>query len=93
LASVVVAVAAAISPHGTNRDAARSAVEGWRRLGFLEIEMIYWGLVFFIVAIMATAFGLGGMAASSAGVAQLLIFMLTAVFALSLLAGVYRRVR
>jgi uncharacterized membrane protein YtjA (UPF0391 family) len=55
--------------------------------------MIYWGLVFFIVATIATAFGLGGMAASSAGVAQLLIFMLTAVFALSLLAGVYRRVR
>jgi len=55
--------------------------------------MLYWGLVFSIVAVMAAAFGLGGLAASSAGVAQLLMFMLTAVFAISLLAGVYRRVR
>jgi uncharacterized membrane protein YtjA (UPF0391 family) len=55
--------------------------------------MLYWGLVFFIVAIMAAAVGLGGLAASSAGVAQLLAFMLTAFFAISLLAGFYRRVR
>jgi uncharacterized membrane protein YtjA (UPF0391 family) len=55
--------------------------------------MIYWSLVFFIIAVMATAFGLGGIAASSAGVAQLLVFMLTAFFAVSLLAGFYRRVR
>ena len=55
--------------------------------------MIYWGLVFFIVAIMATAFGLGGMAATSAGVVQLLALMLTAFFAISLVAGFYRRAR
>jgi|ThiBio_1000_plan_1041568.scaffolds.fasta_scaffold00120_16 uncharacterized membrane protein YtjA (UPF0391 family) len=55
--------------------------------------MLYWGLVFFIVAVMAAAFGLGGLAAASAGVAQLLAFMLMAIFAISLLAGFYRRVR
>jgi uncharacterized membrane protein YtjA (UPF0391 family) len=58
---------------------------------FQETEMIYWGLVFFIVAIMATAFGLGGMAASSAGVVQLLAMVLTVFFAISVLAGFYRR--
>lgn len=55
--------------------------------------MVYWGLVFFIIAIIAAAFGLGGLAASSAGVAQLLIFMLTVLFAISLLAALCRRVR
>jgi uncharacterized membrane protein YtjA (UPF0391 family) len=63
-------------------------VTDFRRQG-----MINWGLVFFIVAIMAAAFGLGGIAASSAGVVQLLASMLTAFFAISLLAGFYRRAR
>jgi uncharacterized membrane protein YtjA (UPF0391 family) len=55
--------------------------------------MIYWGLVFFIVAVMAATFGLGGIAASSVAVAQLMVFMLTAFFAISLVAGFYRRAR
>jgi uncharacterized membrane protein YtjA (UPF0391 family) len=55
--------------------------------------MIYWGLVFFIVAVMATAFGLGGIAASSAGVVQLLALLLMTFFAISILAGFYRRAR
>jgi uncharacterized membrane protein YtjA (UPF0391 family) len=93
LARVVAAKAAAISQHGTNRGGVRSSVEGWRRLRFQESGMIYWGLVFFIVAIMATAFGLGGIAASSAGVVQLLAMMLTVFFAISVLAGFYRRAR
>jgi uncharacterized membrane protein YtjA (UPF0391 family) len=32
--------------------------------------MLYWGLVFFIVAIKAAAIGHGGLAASTAGDAQ-----------------------
>jgi uncharacterized membrane protein YtjA (UPF0391 family) len=67
-------------------------VDDWRQ-DHRRSGMLYWGLVFFIVAIMAAAVGLGGLAASSAGVAQLLAFMLTAFFAISLLAGFYRRVR
>ncbi|MBN9076236.1 MAG: DUF1328 domain-containing protein [Rhizobiales bacterium 65-79] len=55
--------------------------------------MIYWGLVFIIIAVMATAFGLGGIAAASAGVAQLLAMLLTVLFAISILAGFYRRAR
>jgi uncharacterized membrane protein YtjA (UPF0391 family) len=82
----------AIFQHGTNQGGGRSPVDDWRR-DFQETDMIYWGLVFFIVAIMATAFGLGGIAASSAGVAQLLAMMLTVFFAISLLAGLYRRAR
>jgi uncharacterized membrane protein YtjA (UPF0391 family) len=60
---------------------------------FMRLGMIYWGLVFFIVAVMATAFGLGGIAASSAGVVQLLALLLTTFFAISILAGFYRRAR
>ena len=50
-------------------------------------------IVAFAFASMATAFGLGGIAASSAGVVQLLALMLTAFFAISIVAGFYRRAR
>jgi uncharacterized membrane protein YtjA (UPF0391 family) len=87
------ALGVAISQHGTNRGGVRSSVDGWRRLRFQESGMIYWGLVFIIIAVMATAFGLGGIAAASAGVAQLLAMLLTVLFAISILAGFYRRAR
>jgi uncharacterized membrane protein YtjA (UPF0391 family) len=83
---------AAISQHGTNGGGIHCppllGMPDFRRQG-----MIYWGLVFFIVAVMATAFGLGGIAASSAGVVQLLALLLTTFFAISILAGFYRRAR
>ena len=61
--------------------------------GIPLLEADWYLLIRFIVAIMATVFGLGGMAATSAGVVQLLALMLTAFFAISLVAGFYRRAR
>lgn len=49
--------------------------------------MLWWALVFFIVAIIAGAFGFGGIAGASAGIAQILFFVFLAVFLVSLIFG------
>lgn len=53
--------------------------------------MLYWALVFLVVAVIAGALGFGGMAGASAGIAQLLFFILLAFVVISLLATLYRR--
>ncbi|MDM8164450.1 DUF1328 domain-containing protein [Roseovarius sp.] len=42
--------------------------------------MLYWALVFFVVAIVAAVFGFGGIASASAGIAQILFFVLLVLF-------------
>lgn len=42
--------------------------------------MLYWALVFFVVAIVAAVFGFGGIASASAGVAQILFFVFLVLF-------------
>ncbi|HLT01407.1 MAG TPA: DUF1328 domain-containing protein [Geminicoccaceae bacterium] len=37
--------------------------------------MLYWALVFFVVAIVAALLGFGGIAQASAGIAQILFFI------------------
>ena len=37
--------------------------------------MLYWALVFLIVAIIAAIFGFGGVAVAAAGIAKLLFFI------------------
>ncbi|MEC9312086.1 MAG: DUF1328 domain-containing protein, partial [Pseudomonadota bacterium] len=34
--------------------------------------MLYWAVIFFVVAIVAAVFGFGGIASASAGIAQVL---------------------
>jgi len=53
--------------------------------------MLYWALVFLVVAIIAGALCFGGLAGASAGVAQILFFVFLAFLAISLIAGVVRR--
>jgi uncharacterized membrane protein YtjA (UPF0391 family) len=55
--------------------------------------MLYWALVFLVVAILAAALGIGGIAGSSVALAQLPFFVLLALLGLSVLAGVVRRAR
>ncbi len=52
--------------------------------------MLYWAAVFFIVAILAAAFGFGGIAAGAAGIAKILFFIFVVLFVVSLLAGLLR---
>jgi uncharacterized membrane protein YtjA (UPF0391 family) len=53
--------------------------------------MLYWALVFLVVAIIAGALGFGGIAGTSAGIAQILFFVFLAFLVISLLAGLFRR--
>jgi uncharacterized membrane protein YtjA (UPF0391 family) len=37
--------------------------------------MLYWALVFFIIAVVAGTFGFGGISAAAAGIAQILFYI------------------
>lgn len=54
--------------------------------------MLYWALVFLLVAILAAVFGFGGIAVASAGIAKLLFFVFLVLFVVSLVAHGVRRV-
>jgi uncharacterized membrane protein YtjA (UPF0391 family) len=54
--------------------------------------MLYWALIFFLVAIVAALFGFGGIAIASAGIAKLLFFVFLVLFVISLVAHTARRV-
>ena len=54
--------------------------------------MLYWALVFLVVALIAGAMGFGGIASASAGIAQVLFFIFIVLLAISLLAYFFRRV-
>lgn len=53
--------------------------------------MLYWAVVFFVVALIAAALGFGGLAGASAGIAQILFFVFLAFLVISLIAGLVRR--
>jgi uncharacterized membrane protein YtjA (UPF0391 family) len=53
--------------------------------------MLYWALVFFIVAIVAALFGFGGIAAGAVSIAQVLFFIFLVLFVISLIMGLVRR--
>ncbi|XZE33159.1 DUF1328 domain-containing protein [Pirellulaceae bacterium SH501] len=49
--------------------------------------MLSWALSFLVLALIAAAFGFGGIAASAAGIAKILFFVFIVLFALSLIAN------
>jgi uncharacterized membrane protein YtjA (UPF0391 family) len=49
--------------------------------------MLYWALMFFIVALIAGVLGFGGVAAASSGIAQILFWVFLVLFLLSLVLG------
>ena len=52
--------------------------------------MLYWAAVFFIIALIAAALGFGGIAAASAGIAQILFWVFVALFVISLILHLAR---
>jgi uncharacterized membrane protein YtjA (UPF0391 family) len=56
-----------------------------------EIPMLYYALVFFIVALVAAIFGFGGIAAGAVEIAKILFFVFLILFVVSLVFGVIRR--
>ena len=53
--------------------------------------MLYWSLMFLVVALVAAVFGFGGIASTAAGIAQILFVVALVLFVVSLFAGVTRR--
>ena len=45
--------------------------------------MLYWSVVFLVIALVAALFGFGGIAASAAGIAKILFFVFVVAFAIS----------
>ena len=52
--------------------------------------MLGWALAFFILAIIAAAFGFGGIAGASAGIAQLLFVVFLALLVITFIARAVR---
>ncbi len=53
--------------------------------------MLRWALGFFIVAVIAAAFGFLGIATAAVGVAKLLFFVFLVLFLVSLIGGLANR--
>jgi len=53
--------------------------------------MLYWALMFFVVAIVAAIFGFTGIALATAGIAKLLFFVFLVLFVISLVTHLGRR--
>jgi len=54
--------------------------------------MLYYALVFLLVAILAGVFGFSGIAIASAGIAKILFFVFIVLFLVSLITHAARRV-
>lgn len=55
--------------------------------------MLYWALVFFVVALIAGALGFGGIASATAGIAQILFFVFLILLVASLVMHLFARRR
>jgi uncharacterized membrane protein YtjA (UPF0391 family) len=55
--------------------------------------MLGWAILFFILAVAASIFGFGGLAATFAGVAKILFFVFLVLFILALIFGFRGRKR
>lgn len=53
--------------------------------------MLRWALLFLIIALIAAAFGFGGIYAAATGIAKILFFVFLVLFILSLIVGGVRR--
>jgi uncharacterized membrane protein YtjA (UPF0391 family) len=55
--------------------------------------MLYWTLIFLVLALLAGAMGFGGVASAAAGIAQVLFFVFMALLVWSLVTGMRRSAR
>lgn len=56
-----------------------------------EASMLYWALIFFVIALIAAVLGFTGVAILAGGVAKILFFIFIVLFVLSLVAHLARR--
>lgn len=53
--------------------------------------MLYWAVIFFIIAIVAAIFGFGGIAAGAQSIAMILFWLFLVIFIITLIMGLIRR--
>jgi len=53
--------------------------------------MLYWALVFFLVAVLAAIFGFGGITAVGLGISKIVFFLFLVLFVISLVLGLNGR--
>jgi uncharacterized membrane protein YtjA (UPF0391 family) len=53
--------------------------------------MLYWAVVFFVIALLAAVFGFTGISVAAAGIARVLFFIFIVLFIISLVFGVRAR--
>jgi uncharacterized membrane protein YtjA (UPF0391 family) len=53
--------------------------------------MLYWAVVFLIIALVAAVFGFGGIAVAAAGIAKFLFFLFVVIFLIMLVLGLMGR--
>ena len=51
------------------------------------LMLLKWAAIFFVIALVAAAFGFSGIAAGAASIAKILFFLFLAIFAVLLIAG------
>src|SRR2546421_12081984 len=56
-----------------------------------EKTMLYWALVFLVIALVAGLLGFGGIASAASGIAQVLFFVFVVVFVVALFMGLMSR--
>jgi len=60
---------------------------------FRRLTMLYWALVFLVIALLAGLFGFGLIAGTSYAIAKVLFFIFLVVFVISLIMGLSGRRR
>lgn len=53
--------------------------------------MLYWAVMFLVIALVAAVFGFGGIASTATGMAQILFVIALVLFVISLLTGLLRK--
>ena len=53
--------------------------------------MLYWSVVFLVIALMAAIFGFTGVEVAAAGMAKILFLVFLVLFVISLIGGIARR--
>ena len=57
----------------------------------VKMSLLAWALIFLVVAIIAAAFGFGGIATASAGIAKVLFFIFLVIFIVLLVMNMMGR--
>jgi uncharacterized membrane protein YtjA (UPF0391 family) len=53
--------------------------------------MLYWSAIFFVIALLAAAFGFGGLADGAADIGKVLFFLFIVLFLVSILVSLFSR--